>query len=153
MQPLDSIERRMAALFLLLMTLIVWQALRTHPLQSPAMSLIVEPGEQVFPAAVPPESAPLLPAAPADRLAFLKEHAVEGFAAFPADACEGFVRISAHHWLRLPVARETAREHGAGVLYLVGTGWLTSGGESDPLAKAELRSSGPGAEVEVFCAP
>ena len=149
MQPLDSIERRMAALFLLLMTLIVWQALRTHPLQSPATVLVLNQGEQVFPAAVPPESAPSLPAAPADRLTFLKEHAVEGFAAFPADACEGFVRISAHHWLRLPVARE----HGGGVLHLAGTGWLTDPGQGNPLAKAELRTSGPGAEVEVFCAP
>jgi hypothetical protein len=149
MQPLDSIERRMAALFLLLMILIVWQAVRTHPLQSFPLVMVLEPGEQVFPVAVPPEGAPRLPAAPAERLAFLEAHAVKGFAAIPADACEGFVRISAHHWLRVPIARE----RGGQALYLAGTGWLTDPGQGDPLARAELRTSGPGAEVEVFCAP
>jgi hypothetical protein len=145
MQPLDTIERRMAALFLLLMTLIVWQAVRTHPLQSPSVVSIVEQGEQVFPVAVPPDGAPSLPADPAGRLAFLKENAVEGFAAFPADACEGFVRISSHHWLRLPIARDrfagTKGPEGQ-VLYLTG--------KDNPLAQV---TQGRGVEAEVFCAP
>jgi hypothetical protein len=141
MQPLDTIERRMAALFLLLMTLIVWQAVRTHPLQSPPLISNVNLGEQVFPVAVPPDGAPNLPTAPAGRLAFLKENAVDGFGAFPADACEGFIRISSHHWLRLPIARES----GSRVLYLTD--------KDDPLAQAGIRPSEPGTKAEVFCAP
>jgi hypothetical protein len=148
MQPLDSIERRMAALFLLLMILIVWQAVRTHPLQSLPLVLVLEPGEQVFPVAVPPEGAPRLPTAPAERLAFLKEHAVKGFAALPGDTCEGFVRISAHHWLRVPIARELlaeGQEAEGRVLYLTG--------KHNPLAQAGIPSAGAGAEAEVFFAP
>lgn len=144
---MDSIERRMAALFLLLMSLVLWQAVRTHPLHLAPFVSALEAGEQVFPVAVPPEAPLRPPAAPAERLAFLKEHAVEGFGGFPADACEAFVRMSAHHWLRLPVARERLPPQPAqpSRLHLADTGWLTRGG------LPELRASGPGAEVEVFC--
>jgi hypothetical protein len=129
MNPMDSIERRMAALFLLLMGLVLWQALRTRPLKPASYVSVLEAGEQVFPVAVPP-GAPLRPPAdPAARLAFLKEHAVEGFEAFPAGSCEAFVRVSAHHWLRLPVTRENP---------------LPQETDMDWLAKAE---------TEVFCPP
>lgn len=103
---MDSIERRMAALFLLLMGLVLWQTLRTRPLQSASYVSVLEAGEQVFPVAVPSGEPLRPPADPVARLAFLKKHAVDGFASFPADACEAFVRMSAHHWLRLPVTRE-----------------------------------------------
>ena len=125
---MDSIERRMAALFLLLMGLVLWQALRTRPLQPASFGSVLEAGEQVFPVAVPPDPPPSIPADPAERLAFLKEHAVEGFGDLPADACEAFVRMSAHHWLRLPVTREHS-------LHEMDMDWLAP------------------AETEVFCPP
>ncbi len=110
----------MAALFLLLMGLVLWQTLRTRPLQSTSFVSVLEAGEQVFPVAVPPEPPPPVPADPAARLAFLKEHAVEGFEDFPANSCEAFVRMSAHHWLRLPVPRErrSAPFHGTDMEWL-----------------------------------
>lgn len=127
-KPMDSIERRMAALFLLLMGLVLWQTLETQPLQTASLVSVLEAGEQVFPVAVPPDAPPPVPADPAERLAFLKKHAVDGFEDFPADSCEAFVRMSAHHWLRLPVPRGHS---------LQGTGmdWLARG------------------ETEVFCRP
>jgi len=121
----------MAALFVLALALIAWQAPRTRPLVPPWYVSVVKPGVQVFPAAVPPDAPLRPPGDPAARLAFLKEHAVEGFAAFPPGACEGFVRMSAHHWLRVPATRD---------------------GLSPSLA-AELLPAGPRPEVEVFCAP
>jgi len=132
MTPQESIERRMAALFLLALGLIAWQAPRTRPLQPPAFSSVLKPGEQVFPAAVPPDAPLRPPGDRAARLAFLKEHAVEGFAPFPAGACEGFVRMSAHHWLRVPVTR---------------------GAPLAPTEVAGLPSAGAVPEAEVFCEP
>jgi len=136
MTPQESIERRMAALFILALGLIAWQAPRTRPLQPPAFSSVLKPGEQVFPAAVPPEAPLRPPGDPAARLAFLKEHAVEGFAPFPTDACQGFVRMSAHHWLRVPVTRG-APAASIGV----------------PSEVARLFPAGAAPEVEVFCEP
>jgi hypothetical protein len=131
MTPQQSIERRMAALFVLAIALIAWQAPRTRPLVPPWYVTVLKPGEQVFPTAVPPDAPLQLPGDPAARLAFLKEHAVEGFTPFPANACEGFIRMSAHHWLRVPATRE---------------------GPIAPIP-AELLPAGPGPEVEVFCQP
>jgi len=126
----------MAALFILALGLIAWQAPRTRPLQPPAFSSALQPGEQVFPVAVPPDAPLRLPGDRAARLAFLKEHAVEGFAPFPADACQGFVRMSAHHWLRVPVTRG-APAASIGV----------------PSEVARLFPAGAAPEVEVFCEP
>ena len=132
----------MAALFVLALVLIAWQAPKTRPLQAPSYVSVLETGEQVFPVAVPPDAPPALPADPAERLAFLKEHAVEGFESFPAGSCEAFVRMSAHHWVRFPVARTDRTD-----LFATGTGWLARGGVPT------LSGSGPGAETEVFCPP
>jgi hypothetical protein len=132
MTPQQSIERRMAALFILALGLIAWQAPRTRPLVPPWYVSVLKPGEQVFPVAVPAGAPPRLPGDPAARRAFLKEHAVEGFAPFPTNACEGFVRMSAHHWLRVPVTR---------------------GAPSAPIEAAGLLPAGAGPGVEVFCGP
>lgn len=149
----SSIERRMAALFVLALALILWQAPRTRPLQPDPFVSVLKPGEQVFPVAVPPDDPPRLPGEPGERLAFLRDHAVEGFAALPADACEGFVRVSAQHWLRVPVpAASLPGRDRRGVYHLAGPGGL------DQLATGgapagTLLAAGPGPEVEVFCRP
>ena len=122
----------MAALFILALALIAWQAPRTRPLVPPWYVSVLKPGEQVFPAAVPPDAPLRPPGDPAARLAFLKEHAVEGFAPFPTSACQGFVRMSAHHWLRVPVTR---------------------GAPLAPVEVAGLLPAGADPEVEVFCEP
>ena len=122
----------MAALFVLALGLILWQAPRTRPLHPPQFASALQPGEQVFPVAVPPDAPLRLPGDPAARLAFLKEHAVEGFAPFPKNACQGFVRMSAHHWLRVPVTR---------------------GAPAAPAEVAGLLPAGAHPEVEVFCEP
>lgn len=119
----------MAALFVLALVLIAWQMPRTRPLLAPPYVSVLETGEQVFPVAVPPDAPPPIPTDSAERRAFLAEHAVEGFEAFPADACEAFVRMSAHHWLRLPVPRERPSLQGTDME------WLARG------------------DTEVFCSP
>ena len=133
----------MAALFVVALGLIAWQAPRTRPLQVPPFTSALRPGDQVFPVAVPPDAPLQLPSAPAARLAFLKEHAVEGFAPFPADACEGFIRMSAHHWLRTPV--EGGSKGGHFLMHRTATG--------DPFAAGAPGADGPAPEVEVFCRP
>ncbi len=153
MTPQDSIERRMATLFILALALIAWQAPRTKPLVPPWYASALQPGDEVFPVAVPP-GAPLQPPGdPAARLAFLKEHAVEGFAVFPADACEGFVRMSAQHWLRAPVVRDRQATPPAlnGVYRLAHL--AANADPFAPIAAGELLPTGPGPEVEVFCRP
>jgi hypothetical protein len=147
MPPQESIERRMAALFVLAMGLILWQAPRTHPLKPPRFVSVIKRGEQAFPIAVPSEAPLQPPADPGDRRAFLKKHVVEGFAAVPPDACEGFVRMSAHHWLRVPILRQRLPPglDRSGAYRLVASG--------DPFTAGELRAAGPGPEVEVFCEP
>jgi hypothetical protein len=125
MTPQESIERRMAALFVLALALIAWQAPKTRPLLAPPYVSALETGEQVFPVAVPPDAPSEVPTDPTERLAFLKEHAVDGFESFPAGSCEAFVRMSAHHWLRLPASE----------IHRPDLSWLA------------------GAETEVFCPP
>ena len=106
MSPQEYNERRRAAPFVLALIRKRWQMPRTRPLLAPPYVSVLETGEQVFPVAVPPDAPPPVPSDPAERRAFLKEHSVEGFEDFPAGSCEAFVRMSAHHWLRLPVPRE-----------------------------------------------
>jgi hypothetical protein len=150
----DSIERRMAALFVLALGLILWQAPRTRPLQPPRFVSVLEPGEQVFPVAVPPDPPLRLPGEPAARLAFLKEHSVQGLSTFPADACEGFLRVSAQHWLRLPVpAASLPGPARAGSYHLASAGGLDRLAAGDWKDAGPLLPDGPGPEVEVFCRP
>lgn len=110
MTPQESLERRMAALFILALGLIAWQVPKTRPLQPSSYVLTLEEGEQVFPVAVPPDAPPVIPIDPTERLAFLKEHAVNGFEPVPEGSCEAFFRVSAHHWLRLPSPRPAGED-------------------------------------------
>jgi hypothetical protein len=154
MTPQDSLERRMAALFVLALGLIAWQAPRTKPLIPPWYVTGLKPGEQVFPVAVPPQAALIPPDDPAARLTFLKRYAVDDVAPFPADACQGFVRMSAHHWLRVPLAAERLAprpEAASTVPYHRSYRLAVNADPAAPVMEAELLSDGPGAEVEVFC--
>lgn len=142
----------MAALFVLALGLIAWQAPRTKPLVSPWYISVLKPGEQVFPVAVP-AGAPLRPPdEPAARLAFLKRHAVDDDASFPGGACEGFVRMSAQHWLRIPLSRESLAPAPGGPFHQIYH--LRAGLDpTAPITTPELLSAGPGPEVEAFCQP
>lgn len=152
----------MAALFVLALGLIVWQAPRTKPLPQPWYVSVLKPGEQVFPVAVPEWNAPQIPAETRARLTFLGQHAVlwPGVATAAAP-CDLFVRISLQHWMRRPVAPErlaALREDAvAGPVSWATFHWTgrdlldDKDGDGDPLDPAELHAAGPGAETEVFC--
>src|SRR4029077_6345602 len=101
----ESIERRMAALFVIALGLIAWQAPRNRPLQVPPVASVLQPGDPRFPAAAPPDAPPQLPGAGADRLPFLMDHSVAGFAAAPAAACPGFCGVSPQPSWGVPVSR------------------------------------------------
>jgi hypothetical protein len=156
----DSLQRRMAALFLLAVGLLAWQAPRTRPLIAPAYETAVQRDVQVYPIAVPNWDPDEVPADPAARRAFLEKHAVAWPGAAPEAACDLFVRVSAHHWTRRPlaIARLAAlrRDGGSGpaVLRWYGPDFLDDDdGDGDPLDPDELRAAGPGAEAEVLCQP
>lgn len=149
-----KMERRMAALFLLALILIAWQAMRTEPALQPAFEIATRMGEQLAPLAVPSwRPAPELPADLSARRAFLASRSVPWpLPATPA-ACRAFIRISSQHWAWRPFSRPG----GAPVspwqrLVLPVAAFLDDDdGNGDPLDDGELRESGPGAEVEVFC--
>jgi hypothetical protein len=158
-------QRRMAALFVLAIALLAWQAPRTPPTSLPPSVTVTVEGEQLFPLAVPDEALPALPADAADRRAFLTAHAVTwdlgqqpSLGDAGAGACRLFLRVSAQHWAVRTLDRST-------LLRLAGT--ATSGafrlepadflddddGDGDPLDAGELHRGGAGAEAEVDCAP
>ncbi|HSU81058.1 MAG TPA: hypothetical protein VLR69_01510 [Thermoanaerobaculia bacterium] len=140
----------MAALFLVALALLAWQAPRTPPLRPDPFVSVLKPGEQVFPVAVPPEAPPRIPRDSGKRRAFLAEHTVDGFAAVPADACEGFVRVSSQHWLRVPIPPASLPTPGReGSYRLADPRGLDRLADGDP--SAALLAAGPGPEVEVFC--
>lgn len=155
----------MAALFLLALGLIAWQALRTKPVQPPAFEFATKAGERVFPLAVPFWRTPgELPQDPSERLAYLIDRSLTWAAAEEekgAQACQVFVRVSALHWARreAPPAR-VARWLGVEEksppswrqAYLPAASSLDDrDGDGDPLDDGELRAAGRGAEVEIFC--
>lgn len=154
----------MAALFLLAMALILWQATRTHPLVLPDYATVVKPGEQVFPIAVPNWQAPEIPAEPRARFDFLTEHSVRWPGEAPAAACDLFVRMSLQHWARLSLTparlQALAADGGAGTtaapasFYWTGQDFLDDDdGDGDRLDAGELHAAGPGAAAEAFCQP
>lgn len=150
----------MAALFLLALGLIAWQAPRTRPVKAVPYESVLRSGEQVFPIAVPNWEAPEIPAEPAARRELLEKHAVLWPGAVPEASCDLFVRVSLHHWTRRPVdpARlaELREDGGSGParLCLPGADFLDDDDQDgDRLDAGELRAEGPGAEVEVFCRP
>lgn len=148
--PPLKMERRMAVLFLLALALIVWQALRTKPVEQPAFEIATNSGERLSPLAVPSWRPPLDP--PADlsrRLAFLEEHAVQWPGMEKGSDCRLFLRISSRHWAARPVSGMAGPWQ---LLHLPSGDFLDDDdGDGDPLDSGELRESGPGAEAEVFC--
>jgi hypothetical protein len=163
-------ERRMAALFLLALGLIVWQALRTKPVLPPAFEFATKTGEQISPLAVPSwREAPALPGDLSARLAFLQDHAIDWpgvvHARLREAECRVFVRISAQHWAVRP-ASPALLQRWLGSREEVAVPWRLShlaaaafldddDGDGDPLDAGELTPAGPeaggGAEVEAFC--
>jgi len=155
MTPQESIERRMAALFVLALALIVWQATRTRPLVPPSYVSVLELGEQVFPISVPNWPAPEIPADPRARFAFLADHSVlwPGGAGAAA-GCDLFVRVSLHHWARRAVDPALLGASPSATLRWTEGDFLDDDdGDGDPLDAGELRAAGPGAEAEAFCRP
>lgn len=156
-------QRRMGLLFLVAMALLCWQASHSSPLIPPAYVSVVEAGEQVFPIAVPNWEAPPVPADPALRLTFLRQHAVRWPERTTTTACDLFVRVSLHHWAHLAVDRArltslqgdpTPALPGPRTLHWASEGFLDDDDrDGDPLDAGELLTTGTGAEVEVFCRP
>lgn len=158
--PEDSLQRRMAALFLLAVGLLAWQAPRTRPLTAPDYETVAQRDVQVYPVAVPNWDPPEIPAEPAARQELLNKRAVPWPGATPEASCELFVRVSLHHWTRRPVAparlAALRQDGGSGpaVLRWTGPDFLDDDdGDGDPLDAGELRTAGPGAEAEVLCLP
>jgi hypothetical protein len=163
MTPQDSLERRMAALFVLALALIVWQAPRVKPLVPPWYGSVLKPGEQVFPVAVPEWKAPEIPTDRQARFTFLDRHAVRWPGDLPQADCDLFVRVSLQHWTRRPVQPallKALRADGmAGPVPWAAFRWTgqdfldDDDGDGDPLDAGELHTGGPGSEAEVFCRP
>jgi hypothetical protein len=159
-------DRRMAALFLLALVLIVWQALSTEPAGQPAFEVATKAGERLSPVAVPSWRPPLqLPGEIPERLALLEERSLSWPGAGETagePGCRVFLRVSSQHWAFRP-ASETrlqrwlgreAREPGKPwqLLHLPVESFLDDDdGDGDPLDDGELLETGPGAEVEAFC--
>lgn len=146
----------MAALFVLALALIAWQAARTKPLSPPPLSMAWRGGEQAFPIAAPSWEDPLvLPAEMPARYKLLRRHS-SLWPGVPAGAgCEAFIRTSASIWVRrgldpellpgpLEMDRDTLRYSAQDFLD-------DDDGDGDTLDAGELTRSGPGAEVQVFC--
>lgn len=145
----------MAALFLLALALISWQAVRTKPLRMAPLSLAWTGGEQSFPIAAPSWGDPIvLPAGSEARHQVLREHS----ALWPGaggGGCEIFIRTASSVWVRRgldpallaePAGRDTLR-------YAAQDFLDDDDGDGDALDAGELTRSGPGAEVDVFCPP
>ena len=157
-----TMERRMAALFLLALASIGWQAARTRPLRPVPISVAWTGGEQAFPIAAPSwENSVALPADLAARRQALERHSARwpGVAGDAAGKCEGFIRTSATTWVRrgleprlLPDPAALAAGHGT-LRYAAKDFLNDRDGDGDALDAGELTRSGPGAEVEVFCPP
>lgn len=153
----------MAALFVLAVALILWQATRTRPFVLPSYVTVMKPGDQLFPIGVPNWQAPEIPSDPQARLSFLEEHSVRWPGEASAAACDLFVRVSLHHWARRSVA--PARLHALEAAGEAGTvPWSSfrwtgqdflddDDGDGDRLDVGELRAGGTGAAAEAFCRP
>jgi hypothetical protein len=161
---LPRMERRMAALFLLALILIAWQALRTKPVEQPPFESATKKGERLLPTAVASwHSQPDLSEDPQERLQYLEKQALSwpGTAATEdATECKIFVRFSSQHWSVRPASSARMRrwlehpktEGPRRPLRLPVQSFLDDDdGDGDPLDDGELRWGGPGADVEVFC--
>lgn len=157
----------MAALFLLALALIAWQALRTEPVRFPGYEIATRGGERLLPVAVPSWLPALdLPVDVPQRLAFLEERALawtveEKGAQRGAAECRIFVRFSSQHWIECPASAALLdRWRGPGdgaqsswqqLFFSAGSLLDDDDGDGDPLDHGELRAAGPGAEAEAFC--
>jgi hypothetical protein len=153
-------ERRMAALFLLALALIGWQAARTKPLSPPPLSLAWTGGEQAFPIAAPSWGDPIvLPAAPQARYQALYRHSALWPGIAGGGECEGFIRTSSSVWVRRGLDSRLLANPGphgterASLRYAAEDFLDDDDGDGDTLDAGELTRSGSGAEVEVFCPP
>jgi hypothetical protein len=158
----DSMERRMAALFVLALGLIAWQAMRISPLLPPPLAFNWVGGEQTFPIAAPSWSRPLvLPLDPNGRLLFLREHSALWPGVAPNADCEVFLRTSASVWVRRGVGAEMLpgpSGRGEARLSFAAKDFLDDDdGDGDTLDSGELTrpQAGPhdsgGAEVIAYC--
>lgn len=146
----------MAALFLLALALIGWQAARTKPLRQAPLSMAWTGGEQVFPVGVPSWGEPTdLPTGSLARYRILHERSALWPGAATGAGCEFFIRTGSSVWVRRgldpgllesPAERDTLRFAAEDFLD-------DDDGDGDALDAGELTRSGSGAEVDVFCPP
>lgn len=144
----------MAALFLLALALIGWQAVRTKPLGPAPLSMAWKGGEQAFPIAARSWGDPVV--LPAERLAryqVLQEHSVLWPGVPAGGKCEGFIRTSSSTWVRRGLDPRHLAASDSALRYSTTDFLDDDDGDGDTLDAAELTRSGPGAEVEVFCPP
>ncbi|HVR95863.1 MAG TPA: hypothetical protein VMW27_04565 [Thermoanaerobaculia bacterium] len=142
----------MAALFLLALALIGWQAVHTKPLGPAPLSFAWTGGEQVFPTAAPWWGNPVaLPQELPARHQALQEHSVL-WPGVPTDGmCEVFIRTSSSTWVRRNLDPRSLEISGP-KLHFSATDFLDDDdGDGDTLDTGELTRPGPGADVEVFC--
>ncbi len=148
----------MAALFVLALVLIGWQAVRIKPLNPPPFSMAWTGEEQAFPIAAPWwEAQIVLPAESAARYRVLRRRSSLWPGVPASGECEAFIRTSVSIWVRrgldprlLPGPFTTDRET---LRYSAQDFLDDDDGNGDTLDAGELTRSGPGAEVEVFCPP
>lgn len=142
----------MAALFLLALALIGWQAARTKPLGPAPLSTAWKGGEQAFPIAARSWGDPVV--LPEERLAryqALQEHSALWPDVAASGTCEGFIRTSSSTWVRRGLDHPGTSDQ---ALRFSSSDFLDDDdGDGDTLDAGELTRSGPGAEVEVFCPP
>lgn len=148
----------MAALFLLALILIGWQAVRTKPLAQPPLSFGWKGGEQVFPIAAPFWVDPVgLPEGRPERYKVLRKHSVPWPGVPAGGACESFIRTSSFTWARRgvePALLPPAAAAGGETLRFEARDFIDDDdGDGDALDAGELTRSGAGAEVELFCPP
>lgn len=147
----------MAALFLLALGLIGWQAVRTKPLALPSLSFGWRGGEQVFPIAAPYWLDPVaLPAERPERYKVLERHSVPWPGVPAGGACESFIRTSSSTWVRRgvePGLLPPAARGGETLRYAAKDFLDDDDGDGDALDAGELIPGGSGAEVEIFCPP
>ena len=148
----------MAALFVLALALIGWQASRIQPLGPLPLSLAWTGGEQAFPIAAPSWGEPLvLPAAIPARYRLLRQHSSLWPGVSVDKKCEAFIRTSASVWVRRGLeprflSGSTAMDQDT-LRYSAQDFLDDDDGDGDTLDAGELTRSGPGAEVQVFCPP
>jgi hypothetical protein len=151
----------MAAIFVVALILMGWQALRLRPVLPPAYELVTKRGEQLTPFAVASWRAPAeLPTEPVARQAALAGRSVlwPGSAPNPSADCHLFLRASALHWVQRPASHADVTHWRGGAPVEPGHLGLTPAdfaddddGDGDPLDAGELRAASAHAEVEVFC--